>query len=91
MTTDFPTAPSAYGLNGPSAAVTVEKSLHASHTEILTTPLAKMLWQFQPKLANRRTATAKFAQRFYTVWAETGLAFHGDPHVTHPRSDLFWR
>ena len=38
MTTDFPTAPSAYGLSGPSATVTVEKSLHASHTEILTTP-----------------------------------------------------
>ena len=38
MTTDFPTAPSAYGLNGPPAAVTVEKSPHASHTEILTTP-----------------------------------------------------
>jgi len=31
MTTDFPTAPSAYGLNGPSAAVNVEKSIHASH------------------------------------------------------------
>ena len=39
MTTDFPTAPSAYGLNGPSATVTVEKSIHASHTEILTPPL----------------------------------------------------
>ena len=38
MTPDFPTAPPAYGLNGPSAAVTVEKSTHASHTEILTTP-----------------------------------------------------
>jgi len=38
MTTDFPTAPSAYGLEGLSAAVTVEKSLHASHTEILTPP-----------------------------------------------------
>ena len=38
MTTDFPTAPRAYGLNGPSAPVTVEKSPHASHTEILTPP-----------------------------------------------------
>jgi len=38
MTTDFPTAPSAYGLNGPSATVTMEKSIHASHTEILTPP-----------------------------------------------------
>jgi hypothetical protein len=39
MTTDFPTAPPAYGLYGPSAPVTVEKSTHASHTEILTPPL----------------------------------------------------
>ncbi|HRC61579.1 MAG TPA: hypothetical protein PLD53_11460, partial [Candidatus Propionivibrio aalborgensis] len=31
--------------------------------------LVEILWQFQPKLANRRTATTKFAQRFYTVWA----------------------
>ena len=38
MTSDFPTAPSAYGLNGPSATVTVEKSILASHTEILTAP-----------------------------------------------------
>ena len=43
MTTDFPTAPSAYGLNGPSAAVTVEKSIHASHTEILTPPPGAIL------------------------------------------------
>ena len=48
MTTDFPTAPSAYGLNGPSAAVTVEKSPHASHTEILTPPVFPVLqsWHF---------------------------------------------
>ena len=39
ITTDFPTAPSAYGLNGPSAPVTVEKPIYASHTEILTTPM----------------------------------------------------
>ena len=38
MTTNFPTAPGAYGLNGPSAPLTVEKSPHASHTEILTPP-----------------------------------------------------
>ena len=38
MTPDFPTAPSAYGLNGPSAAVTVEKSPLASHTKNLTAP-----------------------------------------------------
>ena len=44
MTTDFPTAPSAYGLNGPSAAVTVEKSPHASHTEILTPPVEPKLF-----------------------------------------------
>ena len=43
MTTDFPTAPSAYGLNGPSATVTVEKSIHASHTEILTPPVMQFL------------------------------------------------
>jgi hypothetical protein len=41
MTSDFPTAPSTYGLKGPSAAVTVEKSPHASHTEILTLPLPR--------------------------------------------------
>ena len=40
MTTNFPTAPRAYGLNGPSAPLTVEKSPHASHTEILTPPKA---------------------------------------------------
>lgn len=38
MTTDFPTAPPAYGLEGPSAASTVEKSQPASHTEFLTLP-----------------------------------------------------
>jgi hypothetical protein len=42
MTTDFPTAPSAYGLNGPSVTVTVEKSIRASHTEILT-PSSKLI------------------------------------------------
>ena len=39
MTTGFPTAPPAYGLKGPPATVTVEKSLHPSHTEILTLPI----------------------------------------------------
>jgi hypothetical protein len=38
MTTDFPTAPPAYGLEGPSAGRTVEKSLPASHTKNLTPP-----------------------------------------------------
>jgi len=38
MTADFPTAPPAYGLKGPSAGSTVEKSLPASHTEIRTLP-----------------------------------------------------
>ncbi len=38
MTADFPTAPPAYGLEGPSAGGTVEKSLPASHTEIQTLP-----------------------------------------------------
>jgi len=47
MTTDFPTAPSAYGLNGPSATVTVEKSIHASHTEILTPPTFHFLWSIE--------------------------------------------
>ncbi len=36
MTPDFPTAPPAYGLEGPSAGRTVEKSQPASHTEFLT-------------------------------------------------------
>ena len=61
MTTDFPTAPSAYGLKGPSATVTVEKSIHASHTEILTTPvldlqvLNQLTIQFE-KLAAKHNA-----------------------------------
>ena len=38
MTPDFPTAPPAYGLEGPSAGRTVEKSQPASHTEFLTLP-----------------------------------------------------
>ncbi len=38
MITDFPTAPLAPGLRGASGS-TVEKSLSASHTEILTLPL----------------------------------------------------
>ena len=36
MIADFPTAAPAYGLKGPPATVTVEKSLHPSHPEILT-------------------------------------------------------
>ena len=39
MTTDFPTAPLAPGHRGAGGG-TVEKSLSASHTEILTTPEA---------------------------------------------------
>jgi len=38
MPSDFPTALPAYGLEGPSAGRTVEKSLPASHTEFLTPP-----------------------------------------------------
>ena len=38
MTTDFPTAPLAPGLRGAGGGA-VEKSLPASHTEILTLPL----------------------------------------------------
>lgn len=58
MTTDFPTAPGAYGLNGPSAPVTVEKSTPASHTEILTPPLGRefLLNKF------RRSVLAKFPE-----------------------------
>jgi hypothetical protein len=37
MITDFPTAPLAPGLRGAGGG-TVEKSLSASHTEILTLP-----------------------------------------------------
>ena len=37
MITDFPTAPLAPGLRGAGGS-TVEKSLSASHTEILTLP-----------------------------------------------------
>jgi len=37
MTTDFPTAPLAPGLRGAGGGA-VEKSLPASHTEILTPP-----------------------------------------------------
>jgi len=39
MTTDFPTAPPALGHKGAGGG-TVEKSLSASHTEILTSPSA---------------------------------------------------
>ena len=45
MTTDFPTAPPAYGLEGPSAGSTVEKSPSASHTKIQTLPVAGVLVQ----------------------------------------------
>ena len=38
MITDFPTAPLAPGLRGAGGS-TVEKSLSASHTEILTLPV----------------------------------------------------
>ena len=41
MITDFPTAPLAPGLRGAGGG-TVEKSLYASHTEILTLPAAKV-------------------------------------------------
>ena len=40
MITDFPTAPLAPGLRGAGGG-TVEKSLYASHTEILTLPPKK--------------------------------------------------
>jgi hypothetical protein len=63
MTTDFPTAPSAFGLNGPSAAATVEKSTHALHTEILTPPVSSGSHQAKPVTntihASRRTKNWK--------------------------------
>lgn len=42
MTTDFPTAPLAPGHKGAGGG-TVEKSLSASHTEILTPPVQPLL------------------------------------------------
>jgi len=42
MITDFPTAPLTPGLRGTGGG-TVEKSLSASHTEILTLPIALFL------------------------------------------------
>jgi len=39
MIIGFPTAAPACGLKGPPATVTVEKSRHPSHTEILTLPI----------------------------------------------------
>lgn len=41
MTADFPTAPLASGLRGAGGGA-VEKSLHASHTEILTLPIGDL-------------------------------------------------
>jgi len=41
MTTDFPTAPPAYGLEGPSAGGAVGKSLSALHTKNLTSPASQ--------------------------------------------------
>ena len=55
MTTNFPTAPPAYGLEGPSADSTVEKSLSASHTEILTLPFVRLA---NPK-ARREAITSR--------------------------------
>lgn len=76
MTTDFPTAPGAYSLNGPSAPATVEKSNHASHTEILTTPwrrmsktgLAHAVYQLPEAMADRCIAlTRKLGLRFGAI------------------------
>lgn len=53
MITDFPTAPLAPGLRGAGGS-TVEKSLSASHTEILTLPLSAA-----PGYALRVTDSAK--------------------------------
>jgi len=50
MTTDFPTAPLAPGLRGAGGGA-VEKSLPASHTEILTLPAQerKPLFRYAPQ------------------------------------------
>ena len=47
MITDFPTAPLAPGLRGAGGS-TVEKSLSASHTEILTLPATGIFVSFLP-------------------------------------------
>lgn len=65
MTTDFPTAPSAYGLNGPSAAVTVEKSPHASHTEILTPPLPYLDLTFWAIINRKKIKPADMEESFF--------------------------
>ncbi len=66
MTTDFPTAPSAYGLNGPSATVTVEKSIHASHTEILTPPVPGE--KMDGVIANYKSALQKYCGTSKPSW-----------------------
>lgn len=68
MTTDFPTAPSAYGLYGPSAAVTVEKSTHASHTEILTPPFPNA----------RRLSHQNIVYLRLCLFAKTGMILVGN-------------
>lgn len=51
MITDFPTAPLAPGLRGAGGS-TVEKSLSASHTEILTLPRRRMVLFFMLALCS---------------------------------------
>jgi hypothetical protein len=45
----FGRLPGAYGLNGPSAPPSVEKSTHASHTEILTPPSGTGIFAIDPR------------------------------------------
>ena len=50
MITDFPTAPLAPGLRGAGGS-TVEKSLSASHTEILTPPSSRAKCHGAPSIS----------------------------------------
>lgn len=76
MTTDFSTVPSANGLNGPSAPVTVETSTHASHTEILTPP---------PRLEQAAHALALFTN---TQQRDLGLATVDQHLVRHDHRNV---
>jgi len=86
MTTDFPTAPSAYGLNGPSATVTVEKSILTSHTEILTTPVSKV-----PRGQSLRSWQAPVSSLSVTATETLLLGVCGPAYRAHTRPLLLTR
>lgn len=73
ITTDFPSVPSAYGLNGPSAPVTVEKSTHASRTEIRMPPP-----QYAPFLLKTTS----------TVLNRIAMSYQSDQFCTYQESRL---